>query len=122
MMRESVSKGYPEGKKELEATISKLLGKSNRKNSSDIVGLIVPHGSFKSSGAISAKAYKFLNCDYDTIVIMGPDHATVGNRVAVSLEDWETPLGSVTVNKDVADIICKEGHIAVDELAHMYRS
>lgn len=89
-----------------------------------IAGIVVPHAGYVYSGYIAAFGYAELarNGVPDTVVLLGPNHHGVGVPIAVSEADvWETPLGSVKVDKDSAkQLIEKSGILAFDESAHRY--
>ena len=88
----------------------------------NIKGLIVPHAGYIYSGAIAAHAYHHLSLNgfADTFIILGPNHTGVGSGVALMTEGtWETPLGSVSINQQLANQLLKE-IIDNDENAHKY--
>jgi len=88
----------------------------------EIVALVVPHAGYVYSGPVAAHAYKELANDgvFDTAVILGPNHTGYGSPVSLwADEDWETPLGKVRVDRELAhDLLA--GVIEVDETAHIY--
>lgn len=88
----------------------------------EIVALVVPHAGYVYSGPVAAHAYKELADDglFDTAVILGPNHTGYGSPVSLwADEDWETPLGKVRVDRELAhDLLA--GVIEVDETAHIY--
>jgi hypothetical protein len=52
-------------------------------------------------------------------VILGPNHTGRGSGVALSQEDWETPLGVVHNDKELGQLIQKNSKILdFDEAAH----
>lgn len=87
-----------------------------------IVALVVPHAGYVYSGPVAAHAYKVLADDgvVDTAVILGPNHSGYGPPVSLwADEDWETPLGRVMVNRELAhDLLA--GVIETDKTAHIY--
>lgn len=88
----------------------------------NIKGLVVPHAGFIYSGAIAAHSYNYLskNGFADTFIILGPNHTGVGSGVSVMIEGfWETPLGTVPINNNIAEQLCK-GIIDKDYRAHSY--
>lgn len=111
---------YPFEKEELEKTLDKLLSGAKEKTNENIVAAIVPHAGYAYSGPVAAHVFKQLP-KYDTVVILGTNHSGVGERIAVSCDSWETPLGTVECDKETAKNIVKRLEIAhFDELAHMY--
>ena len=85
-------------------------------------GLVVPHAGYIYSGAIAAHSYNYLanNNFADSFIILGPNHTGMGSGVSVMTEgSWQTPLGTVTINEDLAKKICKD-IVDKDESAHAY--
>lgn len=94
----------------------------NDKGPREIVALVVPHAGYIYSGPVAAHAYKELADDgiFDTAVILGPNHSGYGPPVSLWAEDaWNTPLGEVKVNKELAYKLLG-GIIEADETAHIY--
>jgi len=87
----------------------------------DIKGIVVPHAGYVYSGAIASFSYNDLAADgfADTFTILGPNHTGMGSGVSIMTDGaWETPLGSVTVNSEIAKQIHK-GIIDCDDMAHL---
>jgi AmmeMemoRadiSam system protein B len=85
------------------------------------VAVVVPHAGYYYSGPVAAHAYKELADDgiFDTAVILGPNHTGYGYPVALWMgDDWNTPLGEVEINKEVAQRLLGE-LIVADETAHI---
>ncbi len=120
-MREAVAEGfYPFSKDELDKLIDKLLSDAKAKVSSSIVGVVVPHAGYVYSGPVAAHVFGALS-KFDVVVVLGTNHTGVGERVAVSPDEWETPIGVVECDSDIAGEIVKNCEAAhFDELAHMY--
>ncbi len=92
------------------------------KGDKNIKGLVVPHAGYIYSGAIAAHSYNILaNNDFaDTFIILGPNHTGMGSGVSIMTEgEWQTPLGSVSINEKLANLLSKD-IIDKDENAHMY--
>jgi len=87
------------------------------------LAIICPHAGYVYSGKCAA--YSFASCDNWkgkglTAVIIGPNHTGAGMPVAVSFEDWKTPLGEIKCDTALADYITKSGKAPKrDESAHM---
>ncbi len=73
----------------------------------DVLGIIVPHGSYIFSGACAAHAYKSLKkFHFDTAVILAPRHKEACFNYSVgNFDAYATPLGKIRVNKKLADEI-----------------
>jgi MEMO1 family protein len=54
----------------------------------------------------------------DTFVIIGPNHHGQGKGVAVSDEDFETPMGTCEVDREIVSRL--KGIVEVDRRAHLY--
>ncbi len=65
---------------------------------------IVPHAGYVYSGPVAAHAFlDMANRGVpDTVVIIGPSHHAIGHAVAVSMEPWQTPLGTAQVDLELA--------------------
>ena len=92
------------------------------KGDKKIIGLVVPHAGYIYSGAIAAHSYNYLanNGFADNFIILGPNHTGMGSGVAVMTEgSWETPLGEVPINENLAESLFKD-IIDKDDNAHTY--
>ncbi|HEX9708859.1 MAG TPA: AmmeMemoRadiSam system protein B [Candidatus Thermoplasmatota archaeon] len=65
---------------------------------------VVPHAGYVFSGPVAAHA--FLDMAKrgvpDTVVILGPSHHPIAHPLSVSMEPWQTPLGTAEVDADLA--------------------
>jgi hypothetical protein len=99
------------------------LPKVNENGARKIVGLICPHAGYMYSGPVAAHAYYKLAEDGkpDVAVILGPNHTGRGSALAIVNEgSWQTPLGDVEVEGEIANKILREAKIIdVDESAHV---
>jgi len=86
------------------------------------LGLIVPHAGISYSGNVAAAAWATLRDDPpDTVVIAGTNHYSAGLRGAGVWDGraWETPLGEVAIDRDLAARIAGlGGPFHVDRAAH----
>jgi len=126
----SFYEGKPEAlKAQVETCFLHRLGpgklpKINDSGPRQILGLICPHAGYMYSGPVAANAYFSLAKDGkpDTIVILGPNHTGYGNPLSAMREGaWQTPLGNVPIDSEVADDIAEEtGILDFDEVAHRH--
>jgi AmmeMemoRadiSam system protein B/AmmeMemoRadiSam system protein A len=72
-----------------------------------VVGLISPHAGYMYSGAVAGKAYAVVKGRaYDTVVVVAPSHRFPFRGASVFGGDgYETPLGVVPVDRELADAI-----------------
>jgi len=78
-----------------------------------IAGGIVPHAGWVFSGTLAAmvfSAIKHVNREVDTFVIFGAAHRYVGSTgVVYQGQGWETPIGSIDIDTELADKIVETG-------------
>jgi MEMO1 family protein len=86
-----------------------------------IYGIVSPHAGYVYSGAVAANGYyETSSMNFDRIVMIGPNHYGIGTGLAtVQNGIWETPLGEVEVDSELASQIAENsGILDFDELAH----
>lgn len=102
----------------------KKLPQVNPKGPRKVLGLVCPHAGYMYSGAVAANAYFSLAQDGkpNTIVVLGPNHTGYGNPLSTVNEGaWQTPLGNVQIDSEVAEAIAAEsGIVDFDEIAHRH--
>ncbi len=121
-MRYPVAQGfYPWRKDELLRMLEDLFKKSEKMDIGHIIGGVVPHAGYMYSGLTAAHFYKNISDSYDVVIILGTNHTGLGEKAAISREPWETPLGVVEVDLELADALLDTcTHMKADELAHLY--
>jgi len=96
----------------------------NPKRQNNIIGLVSPHAGYMYSGPIAAHGFYEVALDGtpDTIIILGPNHRGFGEDISIMAEGkWETPLGEIEIDADIAEKIIKNSKIIKsDEKAHQY--
>jgi AmmeMemoRadiSam system protein B len=66
-------------------------------------GAIVPHAGYVYSGSVAGAVYARLEPAH-TVILLGPNHTGRGAAASIDAHDrWETPLGSVRVDRGLAD-------------------
>ncbi|KAF6242316.1 hypothetical protein C6988_08800 [Nitrosopumilus sp. b1] len=91
---------------------------SSKKN---IIGMICPHAGFMYSGPIACHSvYEISANQYETFIIIGPNHWGIGCNVSSIKEcTWETPLGEVIVDSKLADELVNEiNFVELDLFSH----
>lgn len=85
-----------------------------------VYGIVSPHAGYAYSGSVAANGfYQISNMDYETVIMIGPNHYGIGSGVATMRQAlWKTPLGDVEVNTELADTISKGSVIDIDEFSH----
>ena len=115
---------YPADKNELSKDLSQLF--ENCKKSSTIWkvrAIISPHAGYVFSGEIAASAYSAIpkNAVYKNIFIIGSSHVMYFDGASVyNTGDYITPLGKVTVNREIADKLILDNKVfAFPTTAHI---
>jgi len=89
-----------------------------KKKTGKILGGIAPHAGYGFSGMCQSFVYKAIaegECP-KTIVILGTNHTST--QCCISDEDWETPLGVVKTDDDLAKEISKCAKIEISNEVH----
>ncbi|HYY39666.1 MAG TPA: MEMO1 family protein, partial [Nitrososphaera sp.] len=125
---------YPENARELRAlidqsfrnqrfgpgvTVTSIAPSTNKQHK--IYGIVSPHAGYVYSGAVAAHGfYKISTADFHNIIMAGPNHYGIGSWVAAMKDGiWETPLGDVQVNSDMAEEIrTRSTTLDFDDYAH----
>jgi AmmeMemoRadiSam system protein B len=117
-MRKAVVAGqfYPGIKEKLEKEIRKYVKPGSERNNA-IKAAIVPHAGYLFSGRCAGKVYSSLPWA-ETYVILGVNHRAIGEDIAVSLEDFETPFGIVENDVQLGEEILRQLGIHDSEEAH----
>jgi len=88
-----------------------------------IVSVVCPHAGYMYSGPVAAHSYYHIAAEArpESAVIIGPNHTGLGGPVSMmNRGSWETPLGDVEIDEELADDIFKASDlIDIDELAHL---
>lgn len=84
--------------------------------------IMAPHIDFHRGGPVYAWAYRELaeRCDADLFVILGTCHAGMPDPFALTLKDYETPLGAAPVDRDFSEALRRRygGDLLSSEAAH----
>jgi hypothetical protein len=86
-----------------------------------VLAAICPHAGYIYSGGVAGAVFSQIVIPHD-VVILGPNHRGIGASVAISASGaWETPLGRVSINEDLAQSILDagaDGKVEEDPDAH----
>src|SRR3989339_670455 len=94
-------------------------GKFNKKefdlSGKRVVAGIIPH-HLLAADLISEFFYNLDGQDYDTIILIGPNHYNQGNAKIITSEyDWETPYGILKNDRNILDILKNYEDIEINE-------
>ena len=118
-IRRSVIAGswYPGNPSVLRGDIGLYFKKvPDREVPGEVIGLVVPHAGYMYSGQVAAYAYKLVyGKKYDVVILIGPSHRVAFRGVSVYPQGgYETPLGVVPVDHEIAAEIIKATDVVVD--------
>jgi AmmeMemoRadiSam system protein B len=87
-----------------------------------IVAGIVPHAGWTFSGSLAALVFSAIKQRHEkvhTFVIFGAAHGYFGPTPAIDDSDfWETPLGEVAIDEELAGAVLSSGTAVSDSAAH----
>ena len=85
-----------------------------------VSGVIAPHAGYMYSGAVAGNLYGRIEVP-SSVVILGPNHIGSGARTALFPDgEWLTPLGGVTINARLAELVKKHApQVEDDARAHL---
>ncbi|MEJ5365349.1 MAG: AmmeMemoRadiSam system protein B [Desulfosoma sp.] len=117
-------KSYPEKPEDLRAFLDALITPEprNQKESCPLMGLVAPHIDIRAGAATFGCAYRALR---ETVppavwVIVGTGHEPIENFFALTFKDFETPLGLVPCDRQMAQEIARRApqDVCAGEYAH----
>jgi len=109
---------YPGDAAAIRAEVEEYLGAARVPSPPGrLVGLISPHAGLRYSGPVAAHAYALLRGRPGfTAVLVGPSHRMAFDGVAVAARGaFETPLGRVPIDEDIAARLVAGGRRIVDD-------
>lgn len=118
-LRKSVIAGswYPGNPSILKKDISDFINSvPDAQLDGEIVSVIAPHAGYVYSGQVAAHAYKNIRGKkYDAVIVIGPSHRVAFPGISIfSAGGYETPLGVVPVDEELAGLIKKNSRIISD--------
>jgi hypothetical protein len=87
------------------------------------IGILCPHAGYIFSAKTKSYGYQALAERFpERIIILGPNHTGMGSPLGIMTEgEWETPLGNVIVDTEMAEAILDACDILhPDERSHQY--
>ncbi len=110
---------YPGEAKELKKLIGKLTDKNIKRES--VIGVVSPHAGFVYSGSVAGSVFSKIKLP-DTFIVIGPNHTGSGRPFSIMASgSWETPLGKINIDKDLASDLLKHSRLIQDDLtAHAF--
>lgn len=126
MVREPVAAGrfYLKGEESLiqsiEECFSHELGPKGIENK-EARAVVAPHAGYKFSGPCAAWSYEALSgTEADIFIILGTNHSGRGPKIALSDEDFRTPLGEVETEREIVEELKRNTKAKISPEAHQY--
>jgi hypothetical protein len=105
---------YPSNPAELRTLLGNLFSKAKPSSAKDVIAIICPHAGYEFSGTVAASSYNQLDPEkkYDNIFIIGSSHHVAFMGASIyNAGDYQTPLGKIKVNIDLANKLIKENAV-----------
>jgi len=121
MSRQPAAAGtfYEADPAKLRKELNRLLPAAQRKKKAPAKVVIVPHAGFIYSGEVVGDTLAKVEIP-ETVILLGPNHNGLGAPLAVSGQDWETPLGAVPLARELAAALVKGSKLfKSDDIAHL---
>ena len=113
---------YEADRVSLQQQVSNLMSGTQAGSGNVPEALIVPHAGYIYSGSTAARAYRCLESRHNEIrrvVLFGPAHRVYLEGMAVpSVDLFDTPLGSVPLDREAIDAIINMSGVCVSDQAH----
>jgi MEMO1 family protein len=107
-------------KSQIESCFESVIGPKlpSKKRNKKVIGVISPHAGYEYSGSCQAFSYKEIAESKipDVYILFGLSHS--GFNSSISSDDWETPLGKVNVDKELAEELSKLSKLPINEIPH----
>ncbi|MFA6217065.1 MAG: AmmeMemoRadiSam system protein B [Candidatus Omnitrophota bacterium] len=109
---------YPSNRQQLEHQLGSFINKKADKINA--IACMLPHAGYIYSGEVAGMTVSRLKIK-NTIILIGPNHTGRGAPFSIMTEgSWQTPLGDVTINTELATQILNKSHYLKDDpLAHI---
>lgn len=100
---------YPHNSADLRNMIEEMVDPQADKEKA--ISVISPHAGYVYSGKVAGSVFSSVELPED-FVIMGPNHQAVSADMSIMRQGyWETPLGDVSINTALADLIMKQSDV-----------
>ncbi|MCB2184041.1 MAG: AmmeMemoRadiSam system protein B [Desulfobulbaceae bacterium] len=108
---------YPGDPLILENTLKDLIPEQTEPKPA--IAVLSPHAGYIYSGSVAGETFANSQIPQD-VVILGPNHHGQGAPIALMNDgEWQTPLGNVKINNELAALIAKPP-VEIDDLAHRF--
>jgi len=111
---------YPGSRDALSSAVRNLMPSPLPAPRKKALAAVSPHAGYMYSGKVAAETLSAIQIPR-TVLLLGLNHHGRGAPVALSLADWEMPMGRVPVDRETAELLLgSDSPIVHDESAHRY--
>jgi len=104
---------YPGKKDDLLRTLERLISAELKKEKA--IAVVSPHAGYEYSGFVAGATFSSVSIP-DNVIILGPSHRAVQSKFAIMTEGtWETPLGVVPIEENLAKLLLKNCSLLSDD-------
>lgn len=110
----AAGKFYAGGRSELQSDMQDLFEKAKDREFDHLQGIIVPHAGYPYSGIVAASGYIQVDPEreYEHIFVIASSHTAHYEGASIySKGNYETPLGEVEVDRDLAEKLIRENEV-----------
>jgi len=109
---------YPGSASALKKQIDSFIDKNTSQR--EVIACMLPHAGYMYSGMVAAETVSSLIVK-EKVILLGPNHTGSGAAFSIMAEgSWETPLGAVKIDSDLAQKILQcSKYLEDDSLAHL---
>jgi AmmeMemoRadiSam system protein B len=110
---------YPNDPAILREEVKSYLSQEGSRKRVRALGCVVPHAGYVYSGHVAGAVFSRLEVP-ELCIILCPNHTGMGRALAIMSEGvWETPLGPVPIDKELADALKRRfPALEEDSVAH----
>ncbi|XOF35352.1 MAG: AmmeMemoRadiSam system protein B [Candidatus Electrothrix sp. YB6] len=109
---------YPGQPDRLRQSLAELIPEVTDK--AEAKAVITPHAGYIYSGGVAGETFARISIP-KTVIILGPNHHGRGAPLAVGTEDWDMPLGQVSLADDLTEALIEGSALfTADDIAHRY--
>jgi AmmeMemoRadiSam system protein B/AmmeMemoRadiSam system protein A len=108
----------------LKADLSTLFAEAEPRQAKNVLAIISPHAGYVFSGEVAASSFNQVDPEkkYENIFILASSHRISFDGASIyNKGNYVTPLGTVKVNRELANKLLKENPVFTDKAdAHIY--
>ncbi|WP_310599414.1 AmmeMemoRadiSam system protein B [Desulfobulbus sp.] len=110
---------YPGDPEHLHSAMKMLVPSVPKTEKQQALGVVMPHAGYIYSGATAGNTISRVRVP-ETALVLGPNHHGRGAALALGTDDWQMPMGTVPIDRQLATAILQHSPgITEDSEAHV---